>query len=66
MDVPAALTKLDRDLAYANAVVAWALGHLDRVDLTHAQRRAIERELRGAMRMRALIAERSRAELAGR
>jgi len=47
-----------RDLEYAEAVIAWALEHLDRVDLTHAQRRAVQRELRTALEMRSLIAAR--------
>jgi hypothetical protein len=53
--------KGDRDLEYADAVVAWALDHLDRVDLTHAQRRAVERELRGALAMRRLLLARQLA-----
>jgi len=55
----AADAKLVRDLRYADAVAAWALEHLDRVDLTHAQRRSVERELRGALQMRALIQTRA-------
>jgi hypothetical protein len=54
------MAELDRDLTYVNAVARWALQHLDRVDLTHEQRRAVERELRGALRLRELILARSR------
>jgi hypothetical protein len=56
-----ATAKDARDLEYAEAVMTWALEHLDRVDLTHAQRRAVERELRGALEMRSLIHDRGHA-----
>ena len=45
-------TTISRDLDYARRVEAWALAHLDRTDLTYAQRRSIERELGTALRMR--------------
>ncbi len=44
--------ELEQDLQYATAVEAWALEQLDRVDLSHRQRRLIERELLTALRMR--------------
>ncbi len=57
--------RLDRDLAYVHAVARWALEHLDRADLAHAQRRAVERELRGALRLRELILARRRTGAIG-
>ncbi len=55
----------EHDLAYVDAVARWALEHLDRVDLTQPQRRAVERYLRGALRLRQLILARQARTGAG-